>query len=106
MIRQAQLMEISEVRALVTQVVREHPVPHRVVHAARDTLQAMCDEAAQYGLTTADVVKALLYPVFEKKRSCDCPTCKDRRRNAEEEQLQRWQTWPLQGLGQAESMSQ
>jgi len=79
MMQQAQLMEISEVRGIFAQVVCEQPVPHDVIQAARGTLQAMCQEAARYGLTTADMVRAVLQPVFEKKRGCDCPTCKAQR---------------------------
>ena len=36
-------------------------------------------EAAERGLTSAEVVKAILLPIFEKKPFCDCPTCAARR---------------------------
>ena len=85
---QAQQMEISEVRAIVAQVVDEQPVPDEVVQAAHGTVQAMCKEAARYGLATVDVVGAVLHPVFlERKRGCDSPTCKARRSELEEKQL-------------------
>ena len=55
------------------------PTPNDLTQAARESLQAMCQEAEEYGLTTADLVRALLRPVFEERRSCDCPICKARR---------------------------
>ncbi len=89
MMRQTEMMDISEVRRIVKRVVREEPTPSDVVQAARDTVQTMCEEAAQYGLTPADIVKGVLHPVFEtfeKKRGCNCPTCWARRNDSAEEQ--------------------
>ncbi len=79
----------SEVRRIVKRVVREDPTPWDVVQAARDAVQTMCWEAAQYGLTPADIVKGVLRPVFEayeKKRGCNCPTCRARRNDSAKEQ--------------------
>ena len=84
---QIQPLSFSEVRAVAARAVREEPTRNDLIHAARESLQVMCQEAAEYGLTTADVVKALLRPVFEKRRSCDCPTCKNRRDELEEATL-------------------
>ncbi len=84
--RQARSMEISEVRALAAQVISEQTVPPDVVQVARDTIHAMCRDAAEYGLKPADMVVAVLHPVFESKRGCDRPTCKARRAKLEEEQ--------------------
>ena len=84
------LMEISEIRAVFARVVREQPTPNDQIQAARETLQLMCQEAAEYGLTTADVVKALLRPALEaleKRRTCECPTCKGHRDELDEETL-------------------
>ena len=89
MMRQTEIMDISEVRRIVKRVVREEPTPLDVVKAARDTVQNMCEEAAQYGLTPADIVKSVLHTVFEayeKKRGCNCPTCRARRNDSSEEQ--------------------
>ena len=86
---QTEMMDISEVRRIVKRVVREEPTPLDVVEAARDAVQTMCEEAAQYGLTPADIVKGVLRPVFEadeKKRGCNCPTCRARRNDSAEEQ--------------------
>ena len=105
MMYQTYLMEFSEVRAIIAQVVGQQPVPQDAQKTARGMVQAMCQEAAGYGLTTADVVRALLQPTFETRRGCDCPTCKERRSVAEEEQLQRWQAKPSQRLARRESVS-
>ena len=89
MMHQTAMIDISEVRRIVKRVVREEPTPMDVVQAARDTVQTMCEEAAQYGLTPADIVKGVLHPVFEayeKKRVCNCPTCRARRNDSAEEQ--------------------
>ena len=85
-----QLMEISEVRAVIKQFVHGQPVPDRVIQLARDTVQTMCREAIGYGLTQADLIRAVLSPSFERKRGCDCATCKARRYQAEEDQIEQW----------------
>ena len=69
MMRHTALMEFSEIRAIFARVVREQPTPSDQIQAARETLQLMCQEAAEYGLTTADVVRALLRPALEKRRT-------------------------------------
>lgn len=84
---QDRLMEISEIHAIVARVVREESVSHEVVQAARNTVQSLCQEAEEYGLTPADVVRAVLHPVFQRNRGCDCPTCKARRNDLEEKVL-------------------
>ena len=83
---QTEMMDISEVRGIVKRVVAEEPTPMDVVQAARETVQTMCRQAAQYGLTPADIVKGVLHPVFEKKRACNCPTCRARRNDSAGEQ--------------------
>ncbi len=86
---QTEMMDISEVRGIAKRVVAEEPTPMDVVQAARNTVQTMCEEAAKYGLTPADIVKGVLHPVFEvaeKKRVCNCPTCRARRDDSAEEQ--------------------
>ena len=86
MTRKIELMEIPELRGLLAyacEVTGVGPAPNDAVQAAHDTVQTMCHEAVRYGLTTADVVRAILRPVFERKRSCDCPTCRYRRSEAD-----------------------
>ncbi len=89
---QTKLMEMSEVRGIVARLVRDEPAPYGDVQVANDTIQTMRQEAAKYGLTAADVVRAILRPVFEKKRGCDCPTCKGRRTEVHGEDAKRVST--------------
>ncbi len=89
MMHQTEMMDISEVRRIVKRVIREEPTPPDVVQAARDAVQTMCEEAAQYGLTPADILKSVFRPVFEvfeTKRGCNCSTCRARRTDSAEEQ--------------------
>ena len=90
MMDNAQLMEFSEVRAVIKQVVHGQPVPDTIIQLARDTFHTMCREATGYGLSDADFIRAVIYPSFERKRGCNCPTCKARRIQAEEDQIERW----------------
>jgi hypothetical protein len=78
-IQMIQMKEISEVRDLLIQASWERPVSEEAVQDARDTIQVMCQEAAKYGLTRADVVRAILRPALENRKSCNCPTCLSRR---------------------------
>ena len=89
---QTKLMEMSEVRGIVARLVRDEPAPYGDVQVANDTIQTMRQEAAKYGLTAADVVRAILRTVFERKRGCDCPTCKGRRSEADGEKSKRMGT--------------
>ena len=68
-IQMIQIKEVSGVRDLVIQASWERPVPEEAVQSARDTIRVMCQEAAKYGLTEADVVKAILRPALENSRS-------------------------------------
>ncbi len=60
-----QLLKISEVRAIAAMGTTSE-VPYQDTELARKTMQAICQEASTYGLTTADVIRAILKPVFDK----------------------------------------
>ncbi len=77
--RYAESREVSEVRLTVAQLVRQVDVEEDRVQAARDAFWTICHHGEEYGLTHADVVRAILRPVFQRRRGCDCPTCKARR---------------------------
>jgi len=85
MMRRTELVEISKVRAIFARIVRGQTSPNDQIEAARWTLRLMCAEAAKYGLTTADVVGALFRPALEKRRTCECLTCRSHRDELEEE---------------------
>ena len=76
-----------KVHSITSRVVREQPTSNNLVQGASDTLRIICQEASEYELTTADVVKAILHPVSEMKRGCDCSTCKVHRNELNEETL-------------------
>ena len=76
------LLEVSDVRGIVALMVIDEPIAPIVVDVARDTLEAMRQEAAKHGLTDADVVRAVLRPVFQMKRGCECHSCRSRRAEA------------------------
>ena len=70
---QDQVMAISEVRAIAALFIREQPVFPRAVQSARGTVHMMCYESDKYGLTTAEVIRAVLHPTLEERPGCDYP---------------------------------
>ena len=85
-------IEILEVRAIGRQFVSGQPVPQKATQLAQDTIQTMFREGTRCGLTEADVIKAILQPVFDKKRGCDCPTCKVRRVEDDQARIDLWES--------------
>ena len=79
MISQNELMEISDVRQVMAELIKEEHVPQAIVYAAQETVSGMCRDASEFGITNAEVVKAVLRPVFSKRRGCECSSCKSRR---------------------------
>lgn len=77
--------EITELRNVAAWIFSGEPVEQEQVQSARDTFQAICQEAGEYGLTIAEVTRAVLTPVFEEKRGCDCSTCEFRRSELNQE---------------------
>lgn len=77
--------EIAELRNVAAWVISGEPVEFESVESARSIFQAMCEEAGEYGLTTAEVTRAVLAPVLEEKQGCDCPTCEFRRNELNQE---------------------
>ena len=86
---QSERMEVSQVRGVVNGLLRGEAMSFESVETARGALQGMCEQAAAHGLTTADVIRAVLHPVFEDKRGCLCPTCTARRTRWDTESLWR-----------------
>ena len=68
--------DIEAVRDLILQVARDQAVPDDEAEGAREIMRAAWKEAASYGLTTAEVIRAICRPVLESRsRGCNCPTC-------------------------------
>ena len=76
---EAGVKEISEIREILEQVVQEGAVSPETADETREALDSLCYEASKHGLTPADVVRAVLRPLFEPKLGCDCAACKLRR---------------------------
>ena len=57
------------------------------MQAALANSRKICDEASEYGLTTAEVIKVVLRPVLEAYRGYDCWKCKSRRGDLNEGQI-------------------
>jgi hypothetical protein len=86
---QSERMVVSQVRVVVNGLLGGEAMSFEGVETARGAVQSMCEQAAAHGLTTADVIRAVLLPVFEDKRGCDCPTCTARRTRRNAESLRR-----------------
>ena len=79
MAQRSEIMEVADVRGLVNRLIQEQPASIAAIEAARSSMQQIFEQAAEHGLTAAEVVKAVLQPAFERKRGCDCPSCNTRR---------------------------
>ena len=77
-----ELLEVSDLRGIAALMVIDEPVSPIVIEVVRETLEAMLKEAAEHGFTEADVTRAILTPVFQRKAGCDCHSCRTRRSNA------------------------
>ena len=88
--QQQHLMDLAAVRQIIARVVGEEAVPQDALQAARAAIESMCREAAEQGLTSADVLQALRRPVFARKRGCDCATCMARRADGRKRGVERW----------------
>ena len=73
---------LGELAQLVSEESLSRPVPGQ---GLRDDIAHMIREASQYGFTEADVVRAVLRPLLDRKRHCDCWSCRARRGELEEE---------------------
>ncbi len=82
-------MEISKLRVTAARFIQQEPTSPEAVEAARDALDAMCQGAARHGLSTADVIRAVLGPAFEADRGCGCHSCRSRRDQSYEDMCQR-----------------
>jgi hypothetical protein len=76
---EAGTIEVTRIRDLAIQVSRDRAVSNDAAESARDTIRTICREASKFGLTTADVVRAVFRPALEDRtQGCNCPTCRSR----------------------------
>lgn len=72
-------VEVTKLRDLAMQVSRDQSISSDAAENARETIRTICREAARFGLTTADVVRAVFRPALEERApGCNCPTCRSR----------------------------
>ncbi|MGH2543306.1 MAG: hypothetical protein ACRDIB_10930, partial [Ardenticatenaceae bacterium] len=76
-----ELLELSDLRGIAALMVIDEPVSPLVAEVARETLDTMKKEAAEHGFSEADVVRAILTPVFQRRSGCNCHSCLTRRAN-------------------------
>ena len=80
MVSQLAPVEISEVRQTAKLIVNSQDVSISAVETAQDAMDEMMREAADYGITNAEVIADILGPAFGKRaRGCDCHSCRYRR---------------------------
>ncbi len=79
MTQQIEPNEVSELRHVVAQTIGEEAVSSEVAESARYHLDEIRREAAEYGFSDADVIRAVLRPLFRRTKGCDCYTCSARR---------------------------
>jgi hypothetical protein len=85
-------IRISDVRSVARMLITDQQVTDFAVGVAQGSLSIMREEAMEHGLTEAEVIKAVLAPLFEKKpKGCDCYTCKARRSESEGERSEELQ---------------
>jgi len=71
--------EIHELRQTAAQTINTGTTFSEVSVPARHLLDEIRKEAAEYGFSDAEVVRAVLKPIFKRTKGCDCYTCKARR---------------------------
>jgi hypothetical protein len=84
---QAGTVEVTRIRDLAMLVSRHRAISNDAAENARDTIRTICKEASRFGLTTADVVRAVFRPALEDRANgCNCPTCRSRSSRLEQEE--------------------
>lgn len=81
---QVELDESARLHEIVALMGKNELVSTVVTDTVRGMLESMFKEAAEYGFTEADVVRAMLRPVFQRKVGCNCYVCAARRTRPDE----------------------
>ena len=71
--------EIRELRQTASQTINTGDISPDVSLSAQHLLDEIRKEAAEHGFSDAEVVRAILRPIFKKTKGCDCFTYKTRR---------------------------
>ncbi len=71
--------EIRELRQTAARTINTGDASSDISLSAQHLLDEIRKEAADHGFSDAEVVRAILRPIFKKTKGCDCFTCKARR---------------------------
>ena len=71
--------EATAIRKMMALTMTDVPLADSLVDSARILLDDLKSEAKEQGISDADVVRAVMRPVFRTQRGSDCWTCKARR---------------------------
>ena len=75
--------DVSDVRQTALLLSNDGAVSEAEIEVARVTLGTIIGEAEEFGITKAEVIKAVLMPVLGPPPSgCDCFSCRARRGDA------------------------
>ncbi len=79
MARKKTSLKVGELRQVAAETIADAASSHHIVDSARHELTKMREEAAEFGFSDADVIRAVMTPLFKKAKGCECYSCKSRR---------------------------
>ncbi len=79
MARKKTSLKVGELRQVAAETIADAVSSHHIVDSARHELTKMREEAAEFGFSDADVIRAVMTPLFKKAKGCECYSCKSRR---------------------------
>ena len=72
--------ETADIRSTATRLIKSEDVSESLEESRREMLKDMIAEAKEHGFSAAEVIRAVLTPIFERKpKGCDCFSCIARR---------------------------
>ena len=71
--------EIDKIRRIVISEFTGSDADVSAADTARVLLDTMRKEAEEYGITEAEVIRAVLRTVFREEKGCECYSCRARR---------------------------
>ena len=83
--------EVTAIRKVMALTMTDAPLADSQVQTARNLLDEMRAEAKEQGLSDADVIRAVLRPASRTQQGCDCWTCKARRQELGQNEVNTYQ---------------
>ena len=70
----------TDIRSAASQMLKTEDASDQRLQTAKDNLREMIEDAEKHGFSAAEVIKAVLAPVFAPRpKGCDCFSCITRR---------------------------